>query len=111
MIDFLKMLPFAPVIVGLTWLYMSPLRRLDGNTLAKVIIRIALSTAILGGFFAQLNFLAHREPANLRRPYLMALLIIEAIPMLTIMFYRTNKDPASYGLKPTNRTDQEKSNR
>jgi hypothetical protein len=110
MIDFLKMLPFAPGIVGLTWLYMSPLRRLDGNTLTKVLIRVALSVAILGGFFAQLNFLAHREPVDLRRPYLMALLIIQAIPMLAIMFYRTHKDPGRYGLKPTNRTDQEKSN-
>lgn len=88
MVGFLTVLVFAPVLLGLLWIYTSPLPRLDGYTPVKVIIRIVLFAAIFGGFLTQLNFLAHNEPLNARRFYGMALLIVEVIPMLFIMFYR-----------------------
>jgi hypothetical protein len=105
MVSFLIVLLFAPVLLGLLWMYTSPLPRLDGYTPMKVTIRIALFVAVFVGFLAQLNFLAHNEPLNARRFYGMALLIIEAIPMLFIMFYRYYQDPNSYGSKRVNRTD------
>jgi hypothetical protein len=86
-------------------MYTSPLPRLDGYTPVKVIIRIVLFVAVFGGFFAQFNFLAHNEPLNARRSYGMALLVIEAIPMLFIMFYRYYQNPSRYGSKRVNRTD------
>jgi RsiW-degrading membrane proteinase PrsW (M82 family) len=106
--SFLIVLVFAPVLLGLLWMYMSPLRRLDGYTPVKVIIRIALFVAVFGGFLAQLNFLAHHEPLNTRRLYGIALLVIEAIPMLFIVFYRYYQDPNSYGSKRVNRTESYK---
>lgn len=106
--SFFTVLLFAPVLLELLWMYMSPLRRLDGYIPAKVMIRIVLFAAIFGGFLAQLNFLAHHEPLNARRIYGMALLVIEAIPMLFIIFYRYYKDPNSYGRKRVNRTEGRK---
>jgi hypothetical protein len=93
MISFLVALVFAPVLSGFTWMYMSPLPRLDGLTPVKVIIRIVLFVATLGGIFAQLNFLAHNEPLSARNFYGTALLGIEAVPILSILIYRYNRDP------------------
>lgn len=102
--SFLVMLLFAPVLLGVTWVYMSPLPRLDVYTPWKVIIgRVLSKTAffvlVLGGLFAQLNFLAHNVPSNTRRFWVMALLIMEAVPMLWIVFYRYYQNPGSYGAK------------
>lgn len=91
MVSFLIALVFAPVLWGLTWAYTSPLSRFDGNTLVKVIFRVVLFTITFVGFFAPLYFLAHHVPSNVRRFYLLALLVIEAIPMFLIMFYRQLK--------------------
>ena len=88
MVSFLIVLAFAPVLWGSLWAYTSPLPRLDGYTLVKAIIRIVLAVAALGGMFVQLDYLVHHVPINSRRLYGNALLVIEGIPMLVIMFYR-----------------------
>lgn len=69
-----------------------------------VIIRMLLAVVILGGLFAQLYFLAHNVPSNSRRFYLMALLVVEGIPMLSIIFYRDYQNRSGYGAKHGNRT-------
>lgn len=102
MVNFLMMLVFAPLVLGLTWIYISPMPRLDGNTPVKVIIRIVLFVAIFGGFLAQLGFLAHHEPPNARRFYVMTLLVIEAIPGSFILISR---DPGRFRPKHANGTD------
>jgi len=102
MVSFMVALLFAPVLVGLTWMYTSPLPRLNEYTPVKVIIRLVLSVALIGGLLAQVNFLAQHEPSNARRFYLLVLLVTECIPMLLIMFYR---DPSRNRSKPPNRTD------
>lgn len=97
MASFLMMLALAPIMWGLTWIYASPLRSLDGYFWVKLIVRVVFVVVILGGFGAQLNFLAHREPSlHTRQFYLLALLIIEGIPMLAILIYRYYQDPSSY---------------
>lgn len=101
MVSFLIMLVLAPVEWGLTWIYASLPRRVNGDfwnkfILIKFVIWITFIAVILGGFGAQLNFLAHREPSlHARQIYLMALLTIEGLPMLTIMIYRYYQDPSS----------------
>ena len=105
MVSFLAVLVFAPVVLGLTWMYMSPLPRLHGYTLVKVIIRIVLVMAIFGGFLAQLNFLARNEPSNTRRFYVMAFVVIESVSILLVGFYRYYQNPSSYGSWRPNRTD------
>jgi len=97
MTNFLLALSFAPVVFGLLWIYMSPLSRLDGFTFVKVIIRVALFFLTMGGLFAQLGFIAQRVPMPTRRIYILALLIIEGIPMLGFMFYRVRQNPSLYG--------------
>jgi membrane-associated HD superfamily phosphohydrolase len=74
-------------------MYTSPLPRLDGYLPVKVITRIVLFVAVFGGLWAQLTFLAHSEPSNTRRIYVVALLVIECIPMMFIMFYRMRGRP------------------
>ena len=95
MLSFLIALVFVPVPCGLAWAYTSPLSGFAGNTLVKVIvrviIRVALFAATMVGFFAPLYFLAHHVPSNLRRIYLLVLLVIEAIPMFLILFYRSSQ--------------------
>lgn len=91
MASFLMVLVFAPILLGATWLYTSPLQRLGQNTPAKVTIRIVLFAVMLGGLFAQLDFLAHNVPTNSRRYYLLSLLVVECVPMLAIMFYRYHR--------------------
>jgi hypothetical protein len=95
MVSFLIVLAFAPVLFGLTWMFTSPLARLDGYTPVKVIIRIVLAATMLGVVAAQFNFLGHNIPLSARRPYGTALLAIECIPMMVIMFYR---DPSRNSL-------------
>jgi peptidoglycan biosynthesis protein MviN/MurJ (putative lipid II flippase) len=99
MIGFLVALLFTPALVGMTWMLTSP--RLDGYAPWKVIIKILLAVAILGGMLAQLNFLAHNVPSNTRQFYLLTLLVIDAIPMLFIMISR---DPSRRRSKSANRT-------
>lgn len=97
MVSFLMMLALAPVEWGFTWMYASPLRRMDGYFWGKLIVRVVLAVAILGGLGAQLNFVANREPSlHARQFYLLALLIIEAVPGLAILFYRYYQNPSSY---------------
>jgi hypothetical protein len=99
MVSFLIVLVFAPVILGLLWMYTLPLSRLDGYTPLKVAFRIVLFVAVFGGIIAQLNFLAHNQPLNVRRFYGMALLVIEAIPILFILISR---DPSKNRSKSVN---------
>ena len=102
MLSFLAALAFTPVVLGLLWIYMSPLRRLDGHTVLKVVIRVVLFVAVMGVWFAQLGFLAYRVPSNARRFYVISLLAIEAIPMLYIVFSR---DPHRRRSKSANHID------
>ncbi len=102
MVSFLAALVFAPVLAGCTWIYVSPLRRLDGHTSVKGIIRIVLFVAIFGGMLTQLKFLVDNEPSNTSGPYIVALLAIDAIPILSILFYR---DLRRRGAKPANHID------
>ena len=92
MVKFLIALVFVPVPCGLVWAYTSPLSSFAGNTMVKVfvrvIIRVVLFAATMVGLFAPLYFVAHHVPSNLRRIYLLVLLVIEAIPMFLILFYR-----------------------
>ena len=88
MVSLLMMLVFAPILVLFTRMYLSPLPRLDRYNSTKVLLRIVLAVAVLGGLLAQLNFLAHHETPSARRAYLLALLIIEGIPVLIIGFRR-----------------------
>ena len=104
MLSFLIALAFTPVLLGLLWMYTSPLRRLDGYTALKVIIRIVLFVAVMGAWFAQLGFLAHRVPSNTRRFYVITLLVIEAVPMFYIVFSR---DPNRRRSKSANHTDED----
>ena len=101
--SFLVALAFAPALLAGLWLYTSPLRRLDGHTAVKVISRIVLFVAVFGGWMVQLDFLGQSVPSNTRRIYVMALLVIEAIPMSLIMFYRYPNRRS----KSTNLTDGE----
>jgi hypothetical protein len=93
MVSFLIVLIVAPVLLGLSWMYVSPMSRLDGYTPVKVIIRLVLFMAIFGGLWAQLNFLVHSEPSNTFHIYGMALLVIEGIPMMFIVIYRMRGRP------------------
>jgi hypothetical protein len=94
------------------WIYMSPLPRMDGSAPTKVIMKIVLSVVIFGGLFAQLYFLAHSVPSNLRRLYLMALLVVEGIPILLIICFRDYHNRNSSGANHGNRTadSEEKDN-
>jgi len=97
MVSFLMMLALAPVMWGFTWIYASPWRRLDGYFWPKLIARVVFCVAMLGGFGAQLNFVANRNPSmNTRQWCLLALVVIEGLPMLAIMFYRYYQNPSSY---------------
>ena len=107
MLNFLTALAFTPVLLGLMWLYTSPLRRLDGLTAVKVIIRIVLFVAVFGGWMFQLNFLGRSEPSNTRRFYVLTLLVIDVIPIFVIGFYR---DPHRRRSKSANHTDEEGKN-
>jgi hypothetical protein len=95
MVSFLIALVLIPVPCGLAWVYLSPLSSFAGNTLVKVyirlIIRVVLFAATFVGFFVPLYYLAHHVPSNLRRIYVLVLLVIEAIPMFLIGFYRTSQ--------------------
>jgi hypothetical protein len=109
MVSFLIGLAFTPVLVSLTWIYSSPMPRLDRcppmKVTIKVIIKTALCVAILGGMLAQLDYLAHHVPSSARGPYVFALLVIDAIPILSILIYR---DPSRRKLKSPNRTEDNK---
>lgn len=97
-VSFLMMLTLAPVMWWVTWIYMSPLHRLDGHFWVKLVVRVVLCVIVLGGLFAQLGFLVHGELSlHARRFYLGALLLIEGVPILAIVFYRYYRDPSSYG--------------
>ncbi len=99
MVSFLMMLALAPVEWGFTWMYASPLRRMDGYFWGKLIVRVVLAVAILGGLGAQLNFVANREPSlHARQFYLLALLIIEAVQSWPFCFTATIKTRAAIGL-------------
>jgi hypothetical protein len=74
------------------WMYMSPLSALAGHAVAKVIIRLALAIVVLGGLFAQLGLLAHNVPLETRRFWMLSLLIVEGIPLLSILLYRDYKN-------------------
>jgi len=97
MVSFLMMLALAPVVWGITWIYASPLHRLDGKFWLKLSSRVVLCAVLLGGMGAQLIFLGDREPSpNTRQFYVLAFLIIEGLPALAILFYRYYQDPSSY---------------
>lgn len=100
MVSFFVALAFAPVLLGATWMYMSPLSRLDGHAIAKAIIKIVLAIVLTGGFFGQLGLLAHYVPLDTRRFWMMALVIIEGIPLLSLLLYRDYKNRDNYGAKP-----------
>jgi len=95
--SFLLALMFAPVVMALLWMYTSPLARLDGYTAAKVLIRIILFFLTMGALIASVAFVTTSGPIKNTRPYALALLIIEAIPMLAIMLYRHSQNPSAYG--------------
>lgn len=71
-----------------------------------VFMRAVLSVVILGGLFAQLYFLAHDVPSNSRRFYLMALLVVEGVPMLSIIVYRDHQNRSSHGDERGNRAKE-----
>ncbi|TAM84406.1 MAG: hypothetical protein EPN47_01665 [Acidobacteria bacterium] len=71
----------------------------------KVIIRIVLFVGVFGGWMVQLNFLGRSVSSNTRRFYVMALLVIEAIPIFLIGFYH---NPSRRKPKSTNRTENNK---
>jgi|SRR5271154_3328990 len=97
MASFLMMLALVPLMWGVTWIYASPMRRLDRYFWLKLLFRVLLTVIVLGGLLAQLNFLAHREPSlHARHIYVGTLLLIEVIPTLAILFYRYYQDPSSY---------------
>ena len=99
MVSLLVALAFAPLLLASTWMYMSPLSRLDGHPAAKVIVKIVLAAVVLGGGIAQLNFLGHKVPLSARSFWGLALLITEGIPILAVMFYRDYKNRSDYGSK------------
>ena len=96
MASFLMMLALAPLMWGLTWIHASPMRRLDRYFWLKFIVHVVFSVIIIGGLLAQMNFLGHREAGHTRQFYLLAFLIIEAVPAMAIIFYRYYQDPSSY---------------
>ena len=96
MVNFLMLLPLAPVMWGFTWIYASPWRRLDGYFWVKLILRVMSCVVLLGGFLAHIAFLARHEPPNTRGPYMFALIAFDAIPSMAIMFYRYYQAPNSY---------------
>lgn len=104
MLSFLAALAFAPVLLGLVWMYTSPLRRLDGHTALKVIIRVVLAAGVFGIGVAQLAIIAHSVPVKSRRVYAIPLLVIEAIPTLAILFYR---DPGRRRSQSATHTDND----
>jgi hypothetical protein len=104
MVSFFVMLIFAPMLLWATRIFMSPSPHADERAQTTGIIRILLAVAILGGLFAQLYFLAHNVPSNSRRFYLLALLVIEGIPMLVIICYRDYRNRGGNGAKYGNRT-------
>lgn len=104
MLSFLVALAFALVLLGLVWMYTSPLRRLDGYTAVKVIIRTVSVVAIVGVVVAQLAIIAHSVPLNARRLYAIPLLAIECIPLTLLVIYR---DPHRRRSKSANHIDDE----
>ena len=102
MVSFLMMLALAPADWGMTWFYISFPRHLNGDfwtkyPLIKFIAWAVFVVVTMGGFGIQLDFIAHRElSSHARQFYLMALLIIEGLPMLAIMIYRYYQDPNSF---------------
>jgi hypothetical protein len=101
MLSFLVALAFAPVLLGLVWIYTSPLRRLDGYSAVKVIIRIVLFVAIIGVGVVQLAFLAHSVPLSARHLYAIPLLAIEGIPLTILVIYRDPRRRRSKSANPT----------
>ena len=92
MVTFLVALAFAPVLFGGMWMYMSPLPALGGHTVAKAILRIVLAIVVVRGLFAQLGLLAHNVPLDTRRFWMLALLVVEGIPLLSVLLYRDHKN-------------------
>jgi hypothetical protein len=81
------------------WMYMSPLPRLDEHMLAKAMIRIVLAVVLMGGLFWQLGFLAQHVPLNTRRFWMLALLIVEGIPLLSTGLYKDHKNRTNNGAR------------
>jgi sterol desaturase/sphingolipid hydroxylase (fatty acid hydroxylase superfamily) len=98
-VDFILVLLFAPLLAWFTWMYTSPMPRYG---FWQVIIRLPWCAALIGGLFVQLIFLSHHELPNSRQSYLLALLVIEAIPIMGILFHRA---PRWVDGKPVWRTD------
>jgi len=100
MASFLIAVAFAPLLLVSMWMYMSPLPGLSGRTTAKALVRTGLAVVVLGGLFAQLGLLARDVPLDTRRFWMMTLLMIEGIPLLSILFYRDSKNRKDNRDKP-----------
>ena len=79
----LVVLAFAPVLLGLAWIFTAPSSQ--GSTLVKIGIKLPIAVAFLGGIFAQIAYLCHNISLHDRRFYVYALLIVEVIPMSYIL--------------------------
>ena len=101
MVSVLMMLVLAPVMWAATWIYSLLPRYMNGYFwtkyfLIKFLVWVVCVVAIGGGLLAQLDFIAHRQPSlHAREFYLIALLLIEGIPMLAICIYRYYQDPGN----------------
>ncbi len=102
MVSFIVVFLFAPVLAWFTWMYTSPMPR---YTPVNVILRLPWGVAMIGGLFAQLIFLAHHEPLKNIRFYILALLVIEGIPLLFLLIYLAPKWIGSKPVWPEWRTD------
>jgi hypothetical protein len=95
----------VPIFVGLVWIYTSPLPNAKLGKLARTSIRIILFGAIFGGILAQEAYLGNNAPPSQRNFDLGSCFLLEAIPMLFIMFYRYYRDPARFKSRRSNNND------
>jgi hypothetical protein len=86
----------VPLFVGLSWIYASPLPSAKLGKLGKAVIRTMLFVTISGGILAQENYLGDNVPPSQRSFDLGFCFLLEAIPILFILFYRYYRNPGAF---------------